>query len=239
MDCPIADFSGRFWNDYQALIPGLVESPAHPRRSVNFPAPEMTRNPYRGLKPYLQDHWTLFHGRANEVSELRDLLAGRPHGLIPIIGPSGSGKSSLVRAGLFNRLRLNGIESSGTWKTVDLTLSQHRDDEGEGQLRPPLQALARSILPKPSAHDTSEDTERRENEAAQLVYDLKFNVSAVVTALLKDAPATSRLLLFVDQFEEIFTVTYPEDEARDFLASIFQLAELERVNVITTTRSEF
>src|SRR6266850_5759244 len=241
VDCPRQEFPGRFWNDYQVLIGNLVKYQRHPRMArpapVRSAAPKEITNPYRGLESYLEKHWFLFHGRANEVSDLRDVLASQSHGLIAIIGPSGSGKSSLVRAGLFKRLKLNGIEGSIDWKTLDLTLSQHWDDEG--RLLAPLHALARVMLPTPSAEDTSEDKERQEKQAKQLVYDLQFDVTGVVAARLEDQPAAARLLLFVDQFEEIFTGAYTEDQSRNFLASISQLAEHRRVNVIITMRSEF
>lgn len=64
------------------------------------------RNPYRGLRPFREKDAALFHGRDDEVEELLELLAEQD--MIAIAGPSGSGKSSLVRAGLLPRLQQMG-----------------------------------------------------------------------------------------------------------------------------------
>ncbi|MCI2419041.1 trypsin-like peptidase domain-containing protein [Saccharopolyspora sp. K220] len=65
------------------------------------------RNPYLGLKPFQEADADRFHGRDAEIAELLDLL--RRQDMVAIAGPSGSGKSSLVRAGLLPRLKREGV----------------------------------------------------------------------------------------------------------------------------------
>ncbi|WP_243788428.1 trypsin-like peptidase domain-containing protein [Saccharopolyspora gloriosae] len=64
------------------------------------------RDPYRGLERFERDHATLFHGRDAAIEELLQRLESR--GLVAVVGPSGSGKSSLVRAGVLPRLEQQG-----------------------------------------------------------------------------------------------------------------------------------
>ena len=76
--------------------------PGHP---LNLPpAPDLTdeTNPYRGLKSYDQKHSPLFFGREDEIKELAALVDQQP--FVAVLGASGTGKSSLVKAGVLPRL---------------------------------------------------------------------------------------------------------------------------------------
>ena len=83
--------------EYIFLVPGHV---------LNLPSAEALteqNNPYRGLRPYEREHRELFFGRQEEIEALRDLLEGQP--FVAVLGASGTGKSSLVKAGLLPRLK--------------------------------------------------------------------------------------------------------------------------------------
>lgn len=75
---------------------------------------EDIHNPYRGLEPFQETHSESFFGRESAVGDLvRRLLKNR---FLAVIGPSGSGKSSLVNAGLIPKLRRgDGVPDSETW----------------------------------------------------------------------------------------------------------------------------
>ncbi|GAA5158313.1 hypothetical protein GCM10023321_37910 [Pseudonocardia eucalypti] len=70
--------------------------------------PELLPCPYRGLRPFGEEHAHAFHGRDAEIERLVDAVARQP--VVAVAGPSGVGKSSLVRAGLLPRLRAGGAE---------------------------------------------------------------------------------------------------------------------------------
>jgi hypothetical protein len=68
--------------------------------------PELLPCPYRGLEPFDEQHAEFFFGRDNDIAVLVEAVAAHP--LVAVAGPSGVGKSSLVRAGLVPRLRAAG-----------------------------------------------------------------------------------------------------------------------------------
>jgi WD40 repeat protein/DNA-binding SARP family transcriptional activator len=137
--------------------------------------------PFKGLAPFEPDDAELFFGRERLVDELLGRLATAP--LLALIGPSGSGKSSLLRAGL-------------------------------------LPALSRyeHLLLRPG-----------EATAAKLREELE-----------QIAPSR-RLVVAVDQFEEIFTPVVSEDERRAFVAALVEAAwdPERRVVVLLTLRADF
>ncbi|QYN32487.1 trypsin-like peptidase domain-containing protein [Pseudonocardia sp. DSM 110487] len=68
--------------------------------------PALLPCPYRGLRPFGEEHAAYFFGRERDIARLVDLIDREP--LVAVAGPSGAGKSSLVRAGLLPRLRAAG-----------------------------------------------------------------------------------------------------------------------------------
>lgn len=109
-------FSGApVWDEELAGVVGMVvtftarnNTTAHlvPTTALGHVWTTPARNPYRGLRPFEEEHAALFHGRDEDTDRLVDLLERQD--VVAIAGPSGSGKSSLVRAGLIPRLRQAG-----------------------------------------------------------------------------------------------------------------------------------
>lgn len=94
--------------EYIFLVPG---------HTINLPlAPTLNydTNPYRGLQSFEERHQDLFFGRTKLIDELQQLVATQP--LTVVLGASGTGKSSLVQAGLLPRLRQNAEED---WQILD------------------------------------------------------------------------------------------------------------------------
>lgn len=95
------------------LTPGLV--PVTPIRGA------AGRNPFKGLRPFGEEDAPDFFGRDRLVEVMIErLLAG--HHLVAVVGPSGSGKSSAVAAGLLPRLRADAVPGSSHWPIVGLTV---------------------------------------------------------------------------------------------------------------------
>ncbi len=88
-----------------------------PKRELNLAeTPELNQenNPYRGLKPFEEEHFQFFFGRGELVKELAQRLSHPEHRLTIVLGASGSGKSSLVKAGLIPHLR----QQENHWKII-------------------------------------------------------------------------------------------------------------------------
>ena len=144
--------------------------------------------------------------------------AGRSSRFIAVVGPSGSGKSSAVRAGLVAAIRRGAVPGSDAWFVTEMHPGHHPLEELDAALmrvavRPPAGLLGRL-----------ESGPRGLLEVADAI-----------------VPEGTELLLIVDQFEEAFTLTEAEDDRALFLESL-RVATADpasRVRVIATLRADF
>ncbi|QYN32034.1 trypsin-like peptidase domain-containing protein [Pseudonocardia sp. DSM 110487] len=169
--------------------------------------PELLPCPYRGLEPFGEEHAAFFFGRDPDLDRLVDAVADRP--LVAVAGPSGVGKSSLVRAGLLPRER-----DAGT-RIVELRAATDTA---------PTRALAAGLGPAGSVEDLAAGLDSPDPA-----------VRAEAVQSLVPGPEEPRLLLFVDQFEEL-AATDPA-AARELLLLVAELAG-DRVRVVLTVRWE-
>jgi hypothetical protein len=164
------------------------------------PAPEDIPCPYPGMKPFgVADH-PRFFGRTREREELLQRL--RKHRFLCVIGPSGSGKSSLVFAGLVPDLRASGLFGPGEW-------------------------LVRSLRPGETPHAAP----------TTLVGGPETEQGPMVSELAALPPTRQRLLLIVDQFEELFTVA--REGTQPFQEELLRLAATPDCWVVLTVRADF
>ena len=198
--------------------------------------------PYRGLEPFGTGDARFFFGRENLtdwlVSDLRrEIHAPQGVRLLAVLGPSGSGKSSVVLAGLIPRLNAGAIDGSEQWK---IAVVRPGDD--------PLANLAVEVsapfLPKGAVPDVG--------QARKLIEDLQGDergLDLFARLALRDAPGEARLLVVVDQFEEVFTYRPQDEQAKArfekaraaFFANLLHAAAASggRVAVVLTMRSDF
>jgi hypothetical protein len=170
-----------------------------------YPALKPTEiNPYRSLESFGEADAEFFFGRDALRERLLERLRAEPR-FLAVLGPSGSGKSSVVQAGLFPRLRQGGVSSFDGCEIL--------------AIRPGLEPFARlAEIGLPSAED---------------------DLPGAVHRWLKDHPNFKRLVLFIDQFEELFTVC-PPDARQKFAAALLQLLESPlNCTVIITMRDDF
>lgn len=180
------------------------------------PAPEPTRNPYKGLRAFSESDALDFHGRDALVDELLQAMAS--HNLVAVVGPSGSGKSSVVRAGLIPALRAGGLPGSRRWLTTDMFPGSYPFEELEA-------ALLRVAVDRP---------------VGLLSELLEPNgLLRVSKHLLPDDDST--LVLMIDQFEELFSAVSSETTRRLFLENLVSVAgdERSRVRMVLTLRADF
>jgi WD40 repeat protein/DNA-binding SARP family transcriptional activator len=199
--------------------PGPISTPPTPLPDATAIAAPDTP-PYLGLQTFEERDAPWFFGRSADVTRLLDRLAGTR--LLAVLGASGSGKSSLVRAGLVPALRRGAIPGSDTWAVL--------------VLRPgvdPMGALADGLLELDPrlAHD---ETVSRLGADDGALHDL-------VEAALRDRPGTDRVLVVVDQLEELFTLCRDAETRRRFLAMLATAATARegRTIVLVTLRADF
>jgi serine/threonine protein kinase/WD40 repeat protein/DNA-binding SARP family transcriptional activator len=173
-------------------------------------------NPYKGLRAFGETDTEHFYGRDSLVSELVSAVAD--HRLVAVVGPSGIGKSSVVRAGLLPALRDGALPGSQTWVISDMFPGSY-----------PYEELAAALL------RVAVD---RPNELVDELARDELGIRRVTKRLL---PPDTDLLLVVDQFEELFTLTVDEEIRRRFLDGLTELAadSRARVRVVVTMRADF
>ena len=190
-------------------------------------APVMELCPNKGLSTFDESDADLFVGREALTAKLTDrvlsLSAGYEAGserFLAIIGSSGCGKSSLVRAGLLPALRWN--KNSSNWLIHVLTPTAH-----------PIESLAMSLTQDASSVDVT----------LTMMDDLKRDprsLSIYINRILQTTGAPF-LLLFIDQFEELFALCRSEEERSMFIDNLLTGAAWEdgRTIVVITLRADF
>ena len=212
---------------YQLVIEGLRnEFPPLRTKFAGTEAPTPGDPPFKGLQYFDEADSELFFGREVLTAKLLQRLRETKF-LSVIIGASGSGKSSLVRAGLIPALKrgetlVDGMkppEGSSDWKVHIITPSAH-----------PLQALATEVTGE------SESV----TAAATLIDDLMQDPRSLALYLARQRPKRHTLLV-LDQFEELFTLCRDEFEREAFIDNLLTtLGQSEgNITLILTLRADF
>ncbi|MGA5821499.1 hypothetical protein ACPC54_26955 [Kitasatospora sp. NPDC094028] len=187
-------------------------------------------SPYRGLTAFEEWDSPFFFGRDGVAADVLDRMAQRAAdggGLLMVSGVSGAGKSSLLRAGVLPRLRATGLD-------------------GEPQARSwPCQLLTPGAAPLDDLAVTVAALARIDATAvrANLARDPgSFALSARQAALGRDgadAAGPGRLLLIVDQFEQLFIRCPEEAERRAFVQALHAAAAPQGALVVLVVREDF
>ena len=183
----------------------------------------LSEAPYPGLRPFGRGETDIFFGREGQTDCLVDRLARSR--FLAVVGPSGSGKSSLVRAGLIDALESGFMAVAGAdWRVADMRPG--------GQ---PMRHLAEALL-------AMSGRLRYEHDSAFLQATLERGPRSLID-VLKEQLQGQNLLLLVDQFEEMFRfATEPQQEQADTFVTQLLSAAAQRdlpVYVVITMRSDF
>ena len=187
-------------------------------------------NPYIGLRPFEVDESILFFGRNDQSLELLQRL--HQHHFVAVVGSSGSGKSSLLRAGLIPSLKAGYlIDDSDDWLISIMKPGQS-----------PLYNLSESILLQIEPAATKEDI------AALLQQTREQGADAILQRILPIIKEKkNNFFLLVDQFEELFRFAMNQedinrkDEAIDFVNILLELTRQPEIPfyAVITMRSDF
>lgn len=187
-------------------------------------------NPYVGLRPFDTDESLLFFGRNDQTLELLQRL--HLFHFVAVVGSSGCGKSSLLRAGLIPALKAGYlIDDSDKWLIAIMKPGQS-----------PLYNLAQALLLLTNPHANSNDT-------TSIIRQINEEGADVLLHLIAP-PVKERahnIFLLVDQFEELFRFSMEQndsgkkDEAIDFVNIMLELAQQRQIPiyVVMTMRSDF
>ena len=207
--------------DAVALSTAFREALRAPLTRAAPAEPLEPRNPYKGLRPFLEADAADFFGREalteRVLARMREAVEWSR--FLAVVGPSGSGKSSLVRAGLVPALRGGSVPGSDAWFVVDVHPGRYPFEE----LGTALTRIAVNPLPG-------------------LVERLQREELGLLKVAQEVVPEQgSELLLVIDQFEEVFSLVDDEDGRAMFLASLFRAVTHpeSRVRVVITLRADF
>ncbi|MDT0330007.1 AAA family ATPase [Nocardiopsis lambiniae] len=212
----------------QAAVPGLVlilvvllVGHFMAYRLENPPPPEFSwepgRSPYPGLASFHEDEAAVFFGRSAQIAEamrrLNGVGAGPQERLLAVIGASGSGKSSLVQAGILPRLRAQ------RWNVLPVLVPG----------ADPVGALARALAKDQAQADAYARRIRR--DGGELL--------ALLRGIRRESGGSRRTILVVDQLEELVTLSGDRDRTL-FLGALRDALHGDRhLRVVATLRVEF
>jgi basic membrane lipoprotein Med (substrate-binding protein (PBP1-ABC) superfamily)/DNA-binding SARP family transcriptional activator len=171
------------------------------------------RNPYKGLRSFGERDAADYFGREELVTKLlRSLRDGT--NLVALVGPSGSGKSSVIAAGLIPRLREGAIEGSEQWVIVQMTPGNNPLTE--------VDAVIAAVPDVPTGLDEIVGPESGRRPTVRTM------------------PQGGRLLLVIDQFEEVFTLA-EEPQRQQLLEAIVRATSASgtRISVLLALRADY
>jgi energy-coupling factor transporter ATP-binding protein EcfA2 len=186
--------------------------------STTFETDVIPPNPYQGLSAFGEEDAAFFFGRETFVNELVQTTRKQP--LVGVVGPSGSGKSSVVFAGLIPQLR-----GEGNW----LISSFRPGNQPFYQL-----ACALVRLLEPEVGET-----QQLREAAGLAGDMQSGRISLqqVASRIQERNGGKRLLLVADQFEELYTLCQKEEQ--EGFADAILAAISPEMTLVFTLRADF
>jgi serine/threonine protein kinase len=179
-------------------------------------------SPYAGLSSFQENDAARFFGRGREIAAMVTRLRDRP--LMAVVGGSGVGKSSFVRAGVVPALKRSGE----AWETLIIRPG-----------RSPMAALANLVSPLVGTSPTLADEVAEQQKLAQKLTGEPGHLGTLLRSRARRE--NRRILLFVDQFEELYTLVSDPDERAAFTACLAAVADdaTAPLRVVLSIRADF
>ena len=240
-----------------------------PRNSGVIWPIETEGSPFRGLLPFDAKHAAIYFGRDRKVTRAIEQLqsVARPHSdirsaprnvpFLLIVGESGAGKSSLMRAGLAPRLTAPGVvpavdvwrtavarigDDADPFSTLAKALFVENDDKGGFGAALPELADSDDATPEKFVALLTQGGVTGERESAPATAPILEALTKIQTEEMRQRQSkrdlSANLLLLVDQLENIFSSGITEDQRSAFARLLFALSATRRVWVVATLRSD-
>jgi serine/threonine protein kinase len=183
---------------------------------------QVESGPYAGLRAFQEEDAGRFFGRSREIAALATRIRDTP--LMAAVGPSGIGKSSLIRAGVVPALKSSGER----WESF--VVRPGRD---------PMLALAGLLVPLVGSSPTPIDDIGAQKELAKRLASEPGYLGSALRSIARRAG--QRVLLFIDQFEELYTLGLDPAERRAFTTALAGAADdaTSPVRIVISIRSDF
>ena len=243
---PLGFLSQNTWVDYQTqsdlaleiLYNAILNKPPKPNFQIEINKTKNQICPYRGLRYFREEDAAFFFGRDKEIETLHQKI--RQHDFLAVVGASGSGKSSIVRAGLIPRLHKS---KEHEWEIITLIPGKR-----------PLHALSAALTPllEPELNDEITRLEKI-NQLALNLQQGTIELRDIIERIIQKQPGTDHLLIIIDQWEELYTLTedikshisgdeyqiIPTDKVcENFFEQLIAIVN-EKVRIIITLRGDF
>lgn len=194
--------------------PGVLDSTAAAKAVVC---------PYRGLLYFREEDAPLFYGRAAAIASLLEVVEQKS--LVAVVGDSGSGKSSVVRAGLLPALRSSRDQA---WEMLTMVPGDR-----------PFHRLAAALMQVLQPDLNEVERLIQVPELASALETGKSRLRDAVDQVLQRQTGTQRLLLVVDQWEELFTMTASEAQRLGFIEHLLEATAKSALTVVLTLRGDY
>lgn len=197
-------------------------------------------SPFRGLEVFEMDHANVFHGRSLEICDIQQSLrdqANKDKAFLLLLGASGSGKSSLVRAGVIPTIMEFDVdEEVSQWRVAIMNPNQSPSKLCIG--------LAQALCDKKALPELKSDSDFIQALGDILANDPKNGITTIIKPIYdnihKESSQKIKLLFLVDQLEELFmNPAIKKNDAITFLKAIRYLSQSGLVWVISTLRNDF
>ncbi len=234
-------FENLFEKQIRAILTGFILDRLQPDSDA---ALLNIGNPFRGLERFEFEHAQVFFGRDGAIQELSGIyrtLGEKEYQFMMLVGRSGCGKSSLIRSGLLPGLQAE--EQAGNVKRWKWCATRPGDGKGN-----PERALAESICRSIPDEELKDHTIVEQLEAAfkddmSAATDIIFSLFTYERGRFRkpaeDLAPKCRLIILVDQMEELFTMGFGRDQIAGYVDILAKLSRDRRIVIISTLRSDF